>query len=186
MNWRRRVLTSLVVQAWLLAACSMGAGTGGGVTICEHYKDSPIPAGYDSNGCWTEPDYFAQPDEVLPEVDASSPFLRIEASGNAPMGIEGTLFFVRAVSPSGEVSLYREWDWPSLSQQVPRGAYQVTAFARGCDANCDNLAPPGLSCTVDILAEPSMAYTMSYVVGSDGRISCDAESEALHKHQPID
>ncbi len=39
--------------------CAAVGGLGGGVTICNHYKDSPIPAGYDSNGCWTSTDYFA-------------------------------------------------------------------------------------------------------------------------------
>lgn len=159
---------------------------GGGVTICNHYKDSPIPAGYDSNGCWSSTEYFAQADEVIPDVEASSPLLRIEGSGNAPMGIEGSLFFVRAISPSGTVVLHREWDWPSLSQQVPAGPYQVTAFARGCDGNCDYLDPPGGSCTVDVLAEPSMNYTMSYFFDGHGEVTCDVDSEPAHDHHPID
>ncbi len=186
MNWRSRALTPLVVLPWILAGCAALGGLGGGVTICNHYKDSPIPAGYDSNGCWTSTDYFARPDEVLPSVDATSPRLRIEASGNAPMGIEGTLFFVRAVSPSGKVKLHREWRWPSVTQQIPPGAYQVTAYARGCDGNCDSLDPPFLSCTADILAEPAMTYVVHYVVDSDGRISCETESVPDHEHQPID
>ena len=171
-----------------LAACAVvtGSGGGGGVTICEHYKDSPLPAGYESPGCWTSTEYFAQADEVIPKVEASSPLLRIEGLGNAPMGIEGTLFFVRAMSPSGTVVLHREWDWPSLSQQIPAGPYQVTAFVRGCDGNCDNLDPLGASCTVDILAEPSMNYTMTYAFTESGKVSCDVESEPAHDHTPID
>ena len=173
-----------------LAACAIGAGLGGGggggVTICEHYKDSPLPAGYESPGCWTYPEYFALPDDVIPEVEASAPRLRIEGSGNAPTGIEGSLFFVRAISPSGTVVLHREWDWPSLSQQIPPGAYQVTAFVRSCDANCGNPAPPFASCTIDVLAEPSMNYIMSYTFGGNGEVNCDVESEPAHDHQPID
>ena len=85
------------------------------------------------------------------------------------MGIEGTLFFVRAVSPSGKVKLHREWRWPGVTEQIPPGAYQVTAYARGCDGNCDSLDPPFLSCTADILAEPAMTYVVHYVVGGDGQ-----------------
>jgi len=169
-----------------LAACALGAGGAGGVTICEHYKDSPLPAGYDAPGCWTEPDYFARPKDVIPDVEASSPRLRIAGSGNAAMGIEGSLFFIRAMSPAGEVVLHREWDWPNLTQQIPAGAYQVTAFVRGCDGNCDNLAPPARSCTIDVLAEPSMNYTMSYALADNGQVRCEVESEPAHDHQPID
>ena len=182
----RIALAATLIAVGLGACAAVGSGMGGGgVTICEHYKDSPIPAGYESPGCWTYSEYFAQADEVIPVVEASAPRLRIEGSGNAPMGIEGSLFFVRAVSPSGRVVLHREWDWPSLSQQIPPGAYQVTAFVRGCDGNCDNLDPPGRSCTIDVLAEPSMNYIMSYAfIGNE--VNCDVESNPAHDHQPID
>ena len=184
---RGRVAVAALPLVLGLASCALATGLGGGgVTICNHYKDSPIPAGYDSNGCWTSTDYSARPEDVIPTVDASAPRLRIEASGNAPIGIEGTLFFVRALSPSGKIVLHRDWDWPSLSQQVPPNAYQLTAYARTCDGNCDNLDPPFLSCTVDVLAEPSMTYTMSYVVAESGRISCDVQSQPAHDHHPID
>jgi len=147
---------------------------GGGVQICNHYDDSPIPPGYDANGCWAPTEYFERAPEVIPEVDAVAPVLRIEATGDAPMGIEGTLYFVRVVSPTGRVVLEREWDWPSLEQKVPPGAYQVTVYARACDANCGTLDPAMLSCTVDILAEPSMTYAMTYRVAPDWTISCAA------------
>lgn len=146
----------------------------GGVMICEHYDDSPIPPGYDANGCWSPTEYFERAPEVIPEVDAVAPLLRIEASGDVPMGIEGTLYFVRVVSPTGRVVLERDWEWPSLEQKVPPGAYQVTAYSRACDGNCDQLDPTMLSCTVDLLAEPSMSYTMTYRVAPDRTISCAA------------
>ena len=160
--------------AWVLAACTW-ASSGGGATICEQYDASPIPPGYDAKGCWTSADYFARPPEVIPEVGDAAPLLRVEATGNRPRGIEGTLFFVRAVSPSGKVILEREWDWPSMEQELPPGAYQVTAYARVCDGNCDNLDPPALSCTVDVLAQPSVTYTMAYAVHDHSPISCALE-----------
>jgi hypothetical protein len=156
----------------MLAACTAFTG-GRGVQICEQYDASPIPPGYDENGCWSSPDYFARPPEVIPEVGKAAPLLRIEASGNAPIGIEGTLFFVRAVAPSGTVILEREWDWPSMEQAVPPGAYQLTAYARICDGNCGMLDPPAFSCTIDVLAQPSMTYTMNYTVHERSRPSCD-------------
>ncbi|HEX5039627.1 MAG TPA: hypothetical protein VFW95_05785 [Candidatus Limnocylindria bacterium] len=157
----------------ILAAC--GAVTDlTGVKVCSHYDDSPIPPGYDENGCWSPPEYFERAPEVIPDVDDAAPVLRIEARGNAPTGMEGTLYFVRVVSPSGRVVLEREWDWPGMDQQVPPGAYQVTAYSRTCDGNCGSLDPATLSCTVDILAEPSMSYTVTYHVTGDGTISCAA------------
>ena len=152
---------------------SIGFG-GGGVTICSHYDDSPIPSGYDSNGCWTSPDFLERGPEVIPEVDSTSPLLRIEASGTAPEGFEGTLFFVRVMSTTSQIVLEREWQWPSMEQQIPPGAYQVTAWARTCDGNCGSLDPPIVSCTVDILAEPSFEYTMTYEVTAGEDASCDA------------
>jgi len=146
----------------------------GGTMICNHYDASPIPSGYDSNGCWVPSEYLERGPEVIPPVEATAPTLRIEASGTAPMGIEGTLFFVRVMSPTSRIVLEREWQWPSMEQQVPPGSYQVTAWARTCDGNCDLLDPPTLSCTVDLLAEPSFTYTMTYEVSDDWEVSCDA------------
>jgi len=163
-----------VTLASVLAGCAAFT-PGTGVKICEQYDASPIPPGYDADGCWSSQDYFARPPVVVPEVSDAAPLLRIEASGNAPIGIEGTLFFVRAVAPSGTVILEREWDWPSMQQEVPPGAYQVTAYARVCDGSCDYLDPPGFSCTVDVLAQPSMTYTMTYVVHDHSPTSCDLE-----------
>ena len=156
---------------------SASAPSLGGVTICEHYDDSPMPPGYTSDGCWTADDYFQAPPEVNPDVTDSDPILRIEASGSAPFGIEGTLFFVRVVSPSGKVVMEREWQWPSMNHRIPPGAYQVTAYARTCDGNCGLLDPPGDSCTVDLLAEPSMTLTMSYSVAHGGTVDCDVSVE---------
>ena len=160
------------------AQASPDSAPGGGVQICNQHDASPIPPGYDSNGCWGTSDYFGRPPEVIPEPGPAAPLIRIEGSGTAPLGIEGTLFFVRAVSPSGTVVLDREWEWPSLEQSVPPGAYQVTAYARSCDANCDYLDPPAFSCTVEILAEPSMTYTMTYLVGNGASVSCHASKAA--------
>ena len=61
-----------------------------------------------------------------------------------------------------------------MEQQVPPGAYQVTAYFRYCDGNCNLLDPTTMSCTVDILAEPSFTYTMTYDTNADGTVSCDA------------
>lgn len=150
------------------------AGTWGGVQICEHYDDDPIPPGYDENGCWSPTEYFERAPEVIPEVDDSAPVLRIEAAGDIPGGIEGELFFVRAISPTGRIVLDRDWEWPGMDQQVPPGAYQVTAYLRYCDGDCSKLDPPVRSCTVDILAEPSFTYTMTYDTNADGTVGCDA------------
>ncbi len=158
----------------LVSACyqNPAAGGSGGPQICDQYNAPTPPPGYDENGCWEPAEYFERAPEVIPSVAPSDPLLRIEATGQAPMGIEGTLFFVRAMSPTARIVLEREWMWPSLDQQIPPGAYQVTAFARTCDANCDYLDPTIISCTIDVVAEPSFTYTMSYDVQSDGSIKC--------------
>jgi hypothetical protein len=150
------------------------AGPLGVVRICEHYDDDPIPPGYDENGCWSPTEYFERAPEVIPEVDDFAPVLRIEATGDIPGGIEGELFFVRVSSPTGRIVLERDWEWPGMEQQVPPGAYQVTAYMRLCDGNCGLLDPTMLSCTADILAEPSFTYTMTYDTNADGTVSCDA------------
>jgi hypothetical protein len=178
----RRLAILLVVGA---AACTP-AGQGGsqeavpsqapltGVQICDQYDAPSIPPGYDTNGCWAPTEYFEAAPEVIPSVDVSAPTLLLQASGTAPMGTEGTLYFIRAVSPTARVVLERKWEWPSLEQRIPPGAYQVTIYARTCDANCGSLDPSMLSCTVDVLAEPSMTYTIAYDVSSgiDAGASC--------------
>jgi hypothetical protein len=135
-----------------------------GTQICDQYDAPSIPPGYDKHGCWTPTEYFEAPPEVIPPVDAAAPKLLLRASGTEPMGIEGTLYFIRAVSPTVRIVLARQWEWPSLDQRVPPGAYQVTIYARTCDANCGYLDPSMLSCTVDLLAEPSTTYTIRYHV----------------------
>ena len=161
-----RIIATALIS--ILAACSPTAETPSGFMICEHYDDSPIPPGYDENGCWFPTEYMDQPPEVIPNVDGVAPVLRIDATGDAPIGIEGTMFFVRAVSPSGRVVLERDWEWPGMEQQVPPGIYQVTAYARVCAGNCERLDPPMMSCTADILLEPSFTYTMTYHVNATG------------------
>jgi hypothetical protein len=171
------VVASAVILALSLAGCDLLSGIGsGGAKICDQYDASPMPPGYDSNGCWTPTEYFERAPEVIPEVGVGAPLLRLEASGPTPMGIEGTLFFIRVLSPTAKIVLDREWEWPSMKQKIPPGAYQVTAYARTCDANCDFLDPTMLSCTVDLVAQPSMTYTMTYTVSRRGTIDCNVDS----------
>ncbi len=134
--------------------------------ICDQYDAPSIPPGYDENGCWAPTEYFEAAPEVIPVVGLGAATLLLGATGTAPMGIEGTLFFFRVVSPTARVVLERQWQWPSLEQRVPPGSYQITIYARFCDANCGYLDPSMLSCTVDILAEPSMTYAIAYNVTS--------------------
>jgi len=159
-----------VTLAWTLAACQ--SAPSGGTQICEHYDDDPIPPGYDENGCWAPTEYFERGPEVIPDAGANAPVLRLEASGEFPGGMEGQIFFARVMSPTSRIVLERDWDWPGFEQEIPPGAYQVTAWARYCDGNCDLLDPPMLSCTVDVLAEPSMTYTLSYETALDGGVDC--------------
>jgi hypothetical protein len=123
--------------------------------------------------CSAQPAHERAP-EVIPETDATAPTLQIEASGQPPTGIEGATYFVRVVSPTGTVVLEREWQWPSFEQNVRPGTYKVTAYSRTCSGNCAFLGPAMLSCTVDILAEPSMTYTLTYHATGDGGVTCDA------------
>jgi hypothetical protein len=174
----RRPATIVVIAiVAILAACGV-AESRDGVMICEHYDDDPIPPGYDENGCWAPTEYFELAPTVIPEVDDVAPVLRIEATGDVPAGIEGQLFFVRAISPTGRIVLDRDWEWPGMEQKVPPGAYQVTAYLRYCDGNCSLLDPPTMSCTVDLLAEPSFTYTITYEAHGDGSVSCDAAADA--------
>ena len=167
-----RVLAIALVA--ILAACGTGAEANNGVKICEHYDDDPIPPGYDENGCWSPTEYFERAPEVIPDVDDFAPVLRIDGTGSPPGGIEGQLFFVRVSSPTGRIVLERDWEWPSMEQQVPAGSYQVTAYMRFCDGSCELLDPAMLSCTTDILAEPSFTYAMTYHVNDDGTTDCAA------------
>jgi hypothetical protein len=181
-NLIRRLAILLALGA---AACTPAAHEGSqeevpsqgpltGVQICDQYDAPSIPPGYDTNGCWAPTEYFEAAPEVIPSVGVAAPTLLLQASGTVPMAIEGTLLFIRAVSPTARVVLERQWDWPGIEQQVPPGAYQVTIYARTCDANCGSLDPSMLSCTVDVLAEPSMTYTIAYDVSSgiDAGASC--------------
>jgi hypothetical protein len=78
------------------------------------------------------------------------------------------------VSPSGRVVLERDWEWPGVDQRIPPGAYQVTAYSRTCDGNCDVVDPASFSCTIDVLAEPSFTYTMKYQFSREQDVSCEA------------
>jgi hypothetical protein len=144
----------------------------GGATICDKYDVPSMPAGYDEDGCWHPDEYFEAPPEVIPAVGEGAPLLRIDASGPMPMGIEGTMFFVRVTSPTARVVLERTWEWPVLEQRIPPGAYQVTAYARTCDGNCESLDPTMLSCTIDDVAAPSGTYTMRWEVQDRGTATC--------------
>lgn len=164
MRSRLRHVPALLLVMLLAAACTAIGGDPvfggpGGVTSCD--GASPRP-GIDENGCWHIPDYFAVPPEVVPSVDETAATVVIDGSGSPPEWIEGGIFFVRAVSTSGEVVLEQRFDWPGSEVQIPPGYYQVTLYARSCDANCDYLAPPTFSCTVDLIAEPSRTFTIDY------------------------
>jgi len=144
-----------------------------GVRICD--ADLAGTNGRDENGCWFPGYYFEAPPEVIPQITDSDPLIRVVAQGEAPMGIEGTLFFVRAMNPIDQVILARQWDWPGMEQRIPAGAYQVTIYARTCDANCGYLDPTTYSCTVDVLAEPATTNTIQYDVSDRGKVSCELE-----------
>ena len=113
-------------------------------------------------GCWEAPDSHAVPPEVVPSTGPDAAVVSIKGSGSPPGWIEGGIFFVRAVSPSGATVLEQRFNWPGEDVSVPPGVYQVTMFARSCDGNCDSLAAPTLSCTVDLLAEPSRTFVLAY------------------------
>jgi hypothetical protein len=166
----------LAVAVAGIAGCAMLFGgrppMAGGPSICNQYNAPSIPVGYDEDGCWHPDEYYEAPPEVIPTVGEGAPRLRIDASGPRPMGIEGTLFFVRVTSPTARVVLERTWEWPELEQEIPPGAYQVTAYARTCDGNCELLDPTMLSCTIDLVAEPSGTYTMSWEVHERGTARC--------------
>jgi len=142
-----------------------------GVAICDPARAGA--SGRDENGCWYPENYFEAPPEVVPQVGPGAPVVQVLASGTRPMGIEGTLFFLRAVSPIDEVIVARQWIWPTMEQAVPAGAYQVTIYARSCDANCDFLDPTDFSCSVDLLAEPATTYTIHYDVDDRGNVTCE-------------
>ena len=145
-----------------------------GVQICETELANAV--GRDKNGCWFPGNYFEAPPEVIPQVKPGAPLIRLLTSGQAPMtSLEGTLFFIRAVSPIDRVVLARQWTWPGMEQRVPAGAYQVTIYARPCDANCGNLDPTVLSCTVDMLAEPATTKTIRYHVDDDSKVTCELD-----------
>ena len=152
------------------ASASLPATPRIGVQICDANRAGAL--GRDANGCWYPGNYFEAPPEVLTQVGVGAPLIQVLASGQQPMGLEGTLFFIRAVSPIDEVILARQWTWPGMEQRVPAGAYQVTIYGRTCDANCGSLDPTFGSCTVDMLAEPATTMTIRYDVDNRSNVTC--------------
>jgi hypothetical protein len=113
-------------------------------------------------GCWEAPDSHDVPPEVVPPTGPDAAVMSIRGSGSPPGWMEGGIFFIRAVSPSGTTVLEQRFNWPSDDVPVPPGQYQVTLFARSCDGNCDSLSAPTLSCTLDLLAEPTRTFVLAY------------------------
>ena len=145
----RRLAILLVVAA---AACAPNSH------VDSQHEDAsrePEPVATDAHNA---------PPIVIPLAGLGAPTLRVRASGIEPIGFEGALYFIRAAPPGGRVVLQRQWEWPTVDQRIPAGRYQVTIYTRVCDANCGFLDPAMLSCTVDLVAEPSRTYAIEYRV----------------------
>jgi hypothetical protein len=123
--------------------------------------------GCNENDCYTW-DRFATPALFVPPSTDQSGTLVVEGTPEQLMyGIEGQVAFVRAVANSGAVVLEQTFEWPRAEHQLPVGTYQVTVYLRTCDANCDYLDEPTLSCTADIFVEPGDIATIEYAVDID-------------------
>lgn len=151
---------SRVALVVIVAGCAFGGTTSGGVTWCDYVPLSR--PGIDENGCFTIPDYYGVPADVVPMQTEESALIVVERSGRPPGGMEGGIFFIRVVTPAGRTVLETQFDRPHAEQAVPAGVYQVTLFERNCNGNCGSLGPPEGSCVVDLLAEPALSYTIHY------------------------
>lgn len=178
---------SRVALVVIVAGCASGGPTTGGTTSdgatwCDYLPHSR--PGIDENGCWQLPDYWAVAPEVLPPATGESAILTIEIAGSDPGWMEGGIFFIRAVTPAGRTVLETRLTGPAPEQAIPAGVYQVTMFARPCDGNCDLLDPPTLSCVVDLLAEPALAYTIHYVLSVPTESNPDQTATCAVDDQP--
>lgn len=111
----------------------------------------------------------ATPPLVAPPSSPDNATIFIEGLSFAQGFIEGGFPFVRVLSPAGQIVLEQVFEWPSTTQQLPTGSYQVIVYWRACGGNCGTLDPPSFSCIVEIhpQAREEISITVDYANGVD-------------------
>ena len=84
---------------------------------------------------------------VVPFVGLDSAIIEtVGAEEGLTPGVEGSVLFVRLVSPEGSTVLDRPFEWPADQQRISPGQYALNVYWRGCNGNCGDLSDENSFC----------------------------------------